>query len=233
VTTTTAQELEVAVLARLLSLGVSPPRSETLDEMRSLAAGLADRGGQPPELGELAAALETGSLEHLEAEFERLFGGDPVCPPYEGSYQADPFRQARELADVNGFYLAFGASPAGPAAERGDHVGCELEFLSFLALKQLAAGLERTSEDAETCRQAEDSFLRDHLGRFGPTFFRTLREHALEPAYESLARLGERFLAEELARRGLEPEALGTRRRRLGVEADVLECGAACPLDRG
>ena len=35
-----------------------------------------------------------------------------ASPPYEGSYEVDPFRQGRQMADVAGFYRAFGAEAA-------------------------------------------------------------------------------------------------------------------------
>ena len=228
-TTLPQQEVGVAALSRLLALGFSPPREEGWAEIGALARGLGARPGAAPELAELLALLgETGPVG-LELEFERLFSGETPCPPYEGSYAVDPFRSAREMADVSGFYLAFGAEPGGPAAERPDHIGCELEFLSFLALKRLGAFAAGEAELEEICREAEDAFLCDHLGRFGPPFFLDVREHTEASVYDCLARLGERFLSKEVARRGLEPESLRPRPRPF-ASTDAFSCGDSCGL---
>lgn len=215
--------VELVATARLLSLGFTAPDEETLAELRALAEGLAEREDAPPEVDELVALLGTDARE-LAGEYQALFGGNVRVPPYEGSYEADPFRSARELADVAGFYRAFGADATGAAAERPDHAGCELEFLAFLAAKRLTAA---TEEESETCRAAEDAFLRDHLGRWLGAFCRRVEAEGT-PFYASLARLGARFASEELERRGLEPEPL---RPRLvtAVEGDSLECGGGCP----
>lgn len=204
--------VELVATARLLSLGLSPPDRETLAEAGALAAAL-------------GVALPVDEApEELVAEYHRLFDGEARCPPYEGSYERDPFRQLRSLADVSGFYRAFGAEPSGPARERADHVGCELEFLAFLAARRLAAG----ERDAAVCREAEDAFLRDHLGRFLPLFARSLAAATGSPFYAALAALSESFAARELERRGIECRPLSPPRR-LAVEADELACGS-CPV---
>ena len=72
----------------------------------------------------------------------------------------------------------------------------------------------------------EDLFLRDHLGRWLPAFCRNITGTTAAPFYAALGRLGEQVVTGELARRGIEPEPLG-RRKRWTVEADCLECGLA------
>ena len=202
--------------ARLLSLGLAPPDRESLAEMGALALGLLEHEDPAPELTELVALLASDG-EALASEHEALFGRQAAVPPYETSYERDPFRSGRELADVAGFYRAFGAEPAG---DRADHVAAELEFFAFLVAKRLSAG----DPDHElTCLAAEDAFLRDHLGRFLPGLCARLGETA-SPLYSCLGRLGARFAAEELAGRGLEPAPLGTGAA-APVEDDALACG--------
>ena len=226
-TTAAPGALEQAALWRLLSLGLAVPDAESLAELEALAHGLRERDVLADRLEALLAALADGEERgRLEAEHHRLFDGEAPCPPYEGGWEPDPFRAVRGLADVAGFYRAFGANARGPAAERADHAGCELEFLSFLAAR--AAALEAAGEtgEAEVCSAALDAFLRDHAGRWLPAFFGAVLRRTTSAVHACLAALGEEAVRRELERRGLEPEQLRPRQA-LAVEAECLSCGLA------
>ncbi len=217
-----------AALWRLLSLGFTAPTEETLAEMCVLAEALAELPDAAPELADLASELRATTVERLSAVYLGLFGGKVQVPPYEGSYELDPIRQGRQMADVAAFYRAFGAEAQGPAAERPDHVGCELEFLAFLELRRLTAVEEGDETGAEIVGEITTTFLSDHAGRWLPGFFATLREAAAHsPVQRTLAVLGAGALEGKLVRRGIEPAPLPRRHARLAVEADSLECGAA------
>ncbi len=217
-----------AALWRLLSLGFTAPTEETLAEMCVLAEALAELPDAAPELADLASELRATTVERLSAAYLGLFGGKVQVPPYEGSYELDPIRQGRQMADVAAFYRAFGAEAQGPAAERPDHVGCELEFLAFLELRRLTAVEEGNETGAEIVGEITTTFLSDHAGRWLPGFFATLREAAAHsPVQRTLAVLGAGALEGKLVRRGIEPAPLPRRHARLAVEADSLECGAA------
>jgi len=216
-----------AALWRLLSLGFAPPSADTAAEVEALAEGVQDIGG-PPELAQLLAALAAATHDDLRAEYQSLFGGKVAVAPYEGSYEIDPLRQGRQLADIAGFYLAFGAEAHGPAAERPDHLGCELEFLSFLELRRLLESEAGEASEVELVDEIEDAFLRDHVGRWLPTFFADVRREADDGSvYAALAAVGERVVADELERRGLEPASLPRRHRELSVERDSFDCGSS------
>ena len=115
-----------AAVWRLLSLGFARPSAESVAEVEALAEAVLELGGGLPAIEKLLGAIRASAPEDLEAESQALFGGTVAVAPYEGSYELDPVRQGRQLADVAGFYGAFGAEAHGPAAERPDHVGCEL-----------------------------------------------------------------------------------------------------------
>jgi TorA maturation chaperone TorD len=222
-----APGLAEAARLRLLALALAPPGKESLAEVEALAGTLADQPGAPPELSELAGAAGSLPLEEVAVARERLFAPDAVSP-YEASIELDPFRQARQMADVAGFYGAFGAQAHGPAADRPDHAGTEVEFLAFLALRRLQAGDDGDDEKVERCAQIEDSFLSAHAGRWLPPFFRALEASAQDPYHRALGRLGAAAIEEEVARRGLDVEQVASvRGARLSVEADEFECGAA------
>lgn len=224
---TATLDLEQILLRRLLSLAFAPPTEETLDEVDALAAALAEQPDAPGEVQALRAELALGR-DGLPAAYQALFGGSVAVSLYEGSFEADPFRQARQMADVAGFYRAFGAEAGGPVAERVDHAGTELEFLAFLGARRLAAVAADDPIEESRCREIEDAFLTDHAGRWLPELCDELA--ASTGFYGALGRLGALVVREELATRGLEPAPLGPRRRRLAVEEDVIECAAGAGL---
>jgi TorA maturation chaperone TorD len=224
VTVVASPEVRIAALWRLLSLGFTSPTTETVAEVEALADGLLETESSP-ELENVLAALHCFTVVELAAQYNELFGGTVRVAPYEGSYELDPIRQGRQMSDVAAFYRAFGAEPSGPAGERPDHVGCELEFLSFLELRRLIA--DENGEDVELLDEIGASFLSDHAGRWLPTFLADVSQGAgSAPFYRTLGVLGAQVVGDELARRGIEPASLPRRPSRLSVEADSFECGA-------
>jgi len=223
---TPGAEIAAVAVWRLLSLGLATPSPDLLEEIDALAEVMALRPDAPAGLAGLREAVTGSTPEEVAASQARLFGGKVEVAPYEGSYEDDPFRQARQMSDVAGFYRAFGADAHGPAHERPDHVGCELEFLAFLGARRLAAEDAGRSDEADLCAEVEETFLREHAGRWLPGFFRAVEKAATDPFYTALGRVGAESFDSELARRSIEPEPLGPRARRLSVEADSLECAA-------
>ena len=220
-----AEGTRLAALWRLLSLGFAPPTADRVAEVEALAGALAEIESTP-ELDAVLAAIRSTELDDLSGQFSALFRGTVLVPPYEGSYEADPIRQGRQMADVAAFYRAFGAEAHGPSADRPDFVACELEFLSFLELRSMTA-VEAEEEGADLVEQIAATFLADHAGRWLPTFFAGILEAAPDaPFYRALATLGAQVVARELERRGLEPSPLPPRRRRSLVERDTFACGA-------
>ena len=219
---------EVSAVAswRLLSLGLATPSPDLLEEIDALAEGMALRPDAPAGLEALRQAIAGSSPEAIAASQARLFGGKVEVAPYEGSYEDDPFRQARQMSDIAGFYRAFGAEAHGPAHERPDHAGCELEFLAFLGARRLAAEDAAHLDEVDLCGEVEEAFLRDHAGRWLPTFFRAVEKAAVDDFHAALGRVGAEAIEAELTRRSIEPEPLGPRARRLSVEADELACAA-------
>ena len=224
-TALTADELRAGALLRLLALALAPPTEETRTAVVDLADALSD--DEEIDAHVLATAFASVTAETLAADHHRLFGGTVALPPYESSYELDPFRQARVLADVAGFYRAFGADVHGPAAERPDHAGTELEFLGLLAERRVAALDAGDAETADLVREIEDGFLTDHAGRWLPTLFRRLALADPGGPYGALGLVGEQVVAAELVARGLDPTAGHADPAPLtAVEADDLTCAA-------
>jgi TorA maturation chaperone TorD len=168
-------------------------------------------GEQPPgdlDLSGLLAEL-LRPREELGAEYDRVFGLVSVreCPPYETEYcpAGEPFFRAQQLADVAGFYRAFGLTGARARPERPDHIALELEFMAHLLLKQRLAddGSPAGSERAEVCADAARRFFRDHLAWWGSSFATGLRRRAGGGLYAGVGRTLAAFLPAERGRLGV------------------------------
>lgn len=222
-----AGELRSAALLRLLSLALAPaPGAQTAaaDLARALADGPDEDG---VDLAPFADVLEATPPTAWAAARQRLFAGAVALAPYESSYERDPFRQARVIADVAGFYRAFGAGAHGPAAERPDHAGAQLEFLALLAERRVAALEAGDDELAERIREVEDAFLDEHAGRWLPGFFRALAAASAGSPLGLLGVVGEQVIVAELLARGLDGISRPAldRARPTAVEQDDLPCG--------
>ncbi len=202
-------------------------------EHRDLQAGLvrlkapACRSAARP----LRSILAPLVLAEMQASFLRCFGHaiSKDCPPYEGEYgQAHIFQQTQRLADIAGFYRAFGLEPATDVHERMDHISVELEFMQFLCRKE-AYALEHRHEAAQRaqCREAQRKFLDQHLGTWAPGFAQRLARVAEGGLYGALAELLGAFLSAELREFDLQPQPLAVARFPEPAPEGCLGCGAA------
>jgi TorA maturation chaperone TorD len=149
-------------------------------------------------IGALADARTVTSLDDLQSSFMRIF--DPRQPPhpFEAEHLTEHFRQRTDmLADLNGFYEAFAVSPNH---ERPDHIGCELEFIHLLSLKEALAIRDGRAEQAEVCAEARQKFLSEHLLLWYERVVEVIRLRAVDPEdrfYLALADLLEALMAQE------------------------------------
>jgi TorA maturation chaperone TorD len=212
-----------AVVWRFVSLGFAPPsaalRRALEDESERLGLEIAlDRLGLPP--------FRCEPPPDLEDVFGGIFGHtlrSGPCP-YETEYGgAHVFQQAQELADLQGWYAAFGLERRSDGRERVDHIGCECEFVGFLATKEAYLLERRDDEQLERVRQAYRRFLRDHLGRFGTAVTTRLEKLGSPGFYGDLATLCRTFLASECRRVGVRPGP-----RALPLRPEEPDVPAAC-----
>jgi DMSO reductase family type II enzyme chaperone len=141
----------------------------------------------------LKQSLDKYSLDGFRQEYNRLFTatGNVLLPIYETEYALDiVFTKTKELADLKGFYLAFGLELGKDAhGERPDHICIELEFMAMLLIKEAYARNEGWDDKANVCLEARKKFLRDHIGRWGPTFCMMVKRKAEVEFYRTLAEL--------------------------------------------
>lgn len=193
------------VFYRALKLGLDWPTEDThrafLDNERCNALRLAARTLADARL--IATVDQLHGLPPSRDTYERLFGHTlrgRVCP-YECEYgHRALLQQAQELADLAGFYAAFGLRIGEARHERPDHVACEIEFLEFLIRKECWALEHGDREMAETTSAAARKFLADHLARFGRAFAVALQEAQPDGFYGALGELCEAFLRLECER---------------------------------
>lgn len=176
-------------------------------------------------------------LDTLTAEYVRIFGLVTCreCPPYETEYcpNDDTFYRTQHMADVAGFYRAFGLQLKPDVHERSDYLPLELEFAAHLLMKKrlaLAGGTPHGAERARICDEARLAFVRDHLAWWLPSFAMGLRRRAQHGLYYEVGCALASFLPME--RRALEiaPPALPI--PRAAVEDSADQC-AGCSLAAG
>lgn len=144
-------------------------------------------------------------LPQLQTAYRHAFGlTGSLC--YETEYGLPhEFRQSQEMADLSGFYRAFGFTLGGPIRERPDHLAVELEFMHILALKEAYAANQGAVEQVEVCVEAQRKFLQEHLGRWIDLFAHSLALNAGQGVYSSLAHFAADFIKADAARLGAQP----------------------------
>lgn len=120
------------------------------------------------------------SFEEHNALFESTFGlvVSGACPPYETEYihSRFTFQRSNAMADVAGFYRAFGMATAAQSPERPDHLSLQLEFMATLCGLEERAATDASGNalKARICRRAQRRFLEEHLAWWAPAFARLL-----------------------------------------------------------
>lgn len=230
------QALVRSLLYEVLAVGFAYPEEGAVERLRGLLARTREVVTGPDlarPLAKLGPVLEAVDRLELEARHNALFSGSVSCSPHETEYEADPFAKVRQLADVSGFYRAFGLGVSEARRTMPDFIGTELEFMSLLCRKEAYAASRGWAERAGVAAAAERDFLRDHLGRWVAAFCGGVRrETADRPGaaafYRALAELCERFVEAEIAAFGVSPVRL---ERQMTAASDAEP--AACGLDPG
>ncbi len=142
-------------------------------------------------------------LPELQATYRRTFGtAGSLC--YETEYGLPhEYRQSQEMADIAGFYRAFGFNLGGEVRERPDHVAVELEFMHILALKEAYALETDIPEHVEICADAQGKFLQDHLGCWVNLFAQSVAHNAPDSLFVALAQFAADFVQADADRLGV------------------------------
>lgn len=128
--------------------------------------------------------VATGAYIDFQSEYLRLFDvghGIPPCPLYAGVHQGGRKAVMEEAAR---FYSFFGLSIEHGVGELPDHLATELEFMHFLAFKELNA-IEQ-EKDAGPYRFAQADFLKRQLTSWLPGLEKKLQGLDPPPFYAAL-----------------------------------------------
>lgn len=200
---------------------VDPGISEQLERVRSAIAN---------EMNEVRIALDR-EPDELQHRHDDLFGHAVRgrCPAYEMEYgRHDIIRQAADLADVAGFYRAFGMELADGANGRPDHVTAEFELMSVLCEKEAHAIAAHDEAHIDISVGAQRAFLKDHLSCWLPAFAHRVQEADETGLYGALAGFAAAFVRGECDRFEIEPGLLTLELRPADPVHDrVVSCGPA------
>ena len=161
-------------------------------------ARMLDRAELGASFQQLEEALEGLDPAAAALAYTRLSIGEERVLLDEAENDINIFNRMTVMADVQGFYRAFGFQIAESANERSDYVGVELEFMRVLTVKLATAEEAGLDEAAETCRIARRNFLGNHLGRFIPEIAAQLRDRGRGTYFEPIANALEQFIEFEM-----------------------------------
>jgi TorA maturation chaperone TorD len=105
------------------------------------------------------------------------------------------FFRTQKLADLNGFYKAFGMEVE--SIERADHISTQTEFLSFLLLKELLALTNELDEEKEICETAFIDFNQNHFSDWAKMFAGNLADKVDGGFYPVAGKFLQAFLIKE------------------------------------
>lgn len=187
--------LAEAALFRTLAAAFRYPDAETHETVAAMFTALHSSNGVRPGssahadlLREAEAAWSATDGAVLQSEYLRLFHGSGACALRETAY-GDGRRIAgrpTELADIAGFYRAFGLKLAERRPDLPDHLSAELELMSVLLLKEAYALSQGWAEQRTVARDAAKEFLASHLGRWVGTLANALEENEAPLVYLAL-----------------------------------------------
>jgi len=232
-----AVALERAKVARFVSAAFAEPHPVHLaalsrpDVQQELLAAVTALGIDGRLVDAIVSSFLAGRAN--EDAYNKLLGHTvrSECPPYEMEYRtAEIFQQSQTLADIAGFYRAFGVDATGPLTERADHAATEWEFLAVLSMKE---GLARRDEDVECCTAALRAFLEEHAASWMFAFFERIRRADSGSFLAHVADLADVMLRQWCGQLEVAVGRQWLELRPVSEEDSTISCGAAGAVELG
>ena len=154
-----------------------------------------------PEAALFSASMEESILkygnEELLVEYSRLFLGPfgVIAPPY-GSVYLDGERRVMgdSTMEVIRMYRNEGLSGSVDTRELPDHVGVELEFMSYLVFREIKALETSDLRAAGEFVEKQERFSGEFLRRWIPPFCERIKENTENGFYTALAQCASTFI---------------------------------------
>lgn len=144
--------LEESAEWRLLGLLFEYPANGWRAQVESLLPSLAR--------ADLRSIADEALTYHSEGLHTALFGPAGTAPVREVTHKGG-VQSGYLMAELAAFYDAFDYRPE--SVEADDHLSVQLGFLAFLKMKQAAALLAGSEEDAAVTESAAATFLKEHI----------------------------------------------------------------------
>ncbi len=147
-----------------------------------------------------AEVVTATTVDELHKHYSELFVGRRDCRLDESEYDKSIFNRYQRLADVAGFYRAFGFHVSKESGQRADFIGTELEFMQVLLLKRVYAEEHGWTTETQTCVSAENTFIREHLEWWVTLMCENIRKEQTCAFYTSLTNFLDHFVRTETLR---------------------------------
>ncbi|MBI4386658.1 MAG: molecular chaperone TorD family protein [Elusimicrobia bacterium] len=175
-----------ALALRLLSAGFTYPDAAWRKRFCALLTQAQEARVLPrPDLAALNKSFRDISPEQLEGDYFRLFGSSGCCPlDLAHHLSPNPFEQSKRLADIGGFYKAFGVE----VDRRLDHLPAMLEFSAYLEIKRSYAETKGWEEREQIAKEAVLKFFGEILTPALEGFLKKLKTCSPPEFYMRLAK---------------------------------------------
>lgn len=194
-------------LYKILSLGFSYPEKDSwamIEKQFTMSEGLF-KGDLASMLNSLKQLFNENiqRIDDFQSEYLAIFDVGRQIAPYETEYMTEKVsRKPFELADIAGFYKAFGfcVNENRRNKEAFDHIAIELEFMAILSWKEEYAKEKKQSDNLRIVQDARMKFLKEHLANWGFFFCRRIYGLGGDGLYPRLAEILEFVLNSECDR---------------------------------
>ncbi len=226
--------IETISLYKILSLGFSYPDEknwEILERQFCIGKDLFN-GELLSKLNDLEKCFKGNrqKIDDVRCDYMSAFDTGRKISPYETEYMTEKVsRKPFELADIAGFYKAFGFNIVKDAVnkESVDHISIELEFMAILTWKHEYARNENQDENLKIVHKARMAFIKDHLAKWGFFYCEQINRLTGYEFYKKLARLYKLVLTAECDRYSIDVSDMNRQIARdpyNGVRSDELTC---------
>jgi TorA maturation chaperone TorD len=139
-------------------------------------------------------------LQKLAIDRARLFRGvntDGFRPPYESLYLRQPPQDI--IGSLNQFYARIDCRVSNDINESPEQIGVELSYMQALCKKELETLGNGLVDEAQVFNRLQQSFLKQHLGRWAGLFALEMLRQAETSFYRGIAMLIQELFDDELA----------------------------------